>query len=82
MILTSGCAHLSSKTYDAQGHIQTCASVYTFLDSQSTLAKFRNTTGGTNGSGTYVSNLDASSSSSNLVQILNAVSSLAASLPK
>ena len=82
--LLCGCAYLTSKTVEkpsTYGGVtkETRVRVYTLFDSQSALAKFRNTTGitGTNGwtypSGTTIGTLDQSSSSTNLNVLIESV---------
>ena len=77
-----GCAYVSShtqKTIDTKTGLpveETRMRAYTVLDSQSALAKFRNTTGSQSnawGNGTYIGTLNESSSGSNVANIVEAV---------
>jgi len=63
----------------------THARATTFFDAQSSLAKFRNSTGGPTNAytqGTAVTGFDQSSSASNVVAIINAAAGAAAAIPK
>jgi hypothetical protein len=88
LLFCSGCAHLSSETtkYDAAtGYAteRTEVRVSTLWDSQSSLTKFRNTTGqvgnGSNvwsyPSGTTIGQLDSSSTSTNITALAESLMS-------
>jgi hypothetical protein len=75
-LLVSGCAHLTSTTESTDGS-RTSVSCFTFFDSQSALAKFRNASSNTSSNqwsaGTSIGGLNQESSSTNLVNIIGAV---------
>lgn len=96
VVMFTGCAYLSSDTktpiYTVLNgtnpptllYATTHARAVTLFDANSTLTKFRNSNGGptnTYTSGTIASGVNESSSSSNLVQILNAVSAMVSKVP-
>lgn len=88
-----GCAYLASDTKtptleagttNVVAYATTHARVWTLFDAQSQLTKFRNSNGGpTNNfsSGTAMSGVNESSTSSNLVQIFQAAAAIAAKAP-
>lgn len=89
-----GCAYLSSHTktpiiVTVNGtnytvNATTDVRVYTWFDANSQLTKFRNSNGGTTNTyspGTTVAGVNESSSSSNIVNILNAAAAIAAKMP-
>lgn len=87
----TGCAYLRSTTMDpvvtvhtngvvTVAYKKTSVRAFTAFDSNSALAKFRNTTGGPSGTngwapGTWIGSLDQSSTTSNAVPIIEAVAS-------
>lgn len=93
LIPLTGCAYLSSHTRtpvffagttNIIGYATTDARAVTFFDSSNTLTRFRNSNGGpTNAysAGTIASGVNETSSSSNIVAILNAVAAIAAKAP-
>lgn len=88
-LLLPACAYVNSNTTVTQGtngvtHSSTHARSFTFFDSQASIAKFRNSTGGptnTYTQGTAVSGFDQSSSASNVVAIINAAAAVAGKVP-
>lgn len=70
-----GCARLTSKTYGPQGGVTSIVRVTTLFDSQSSLTKFQNkavlSTNGT--SGTTFGSLTESASSTNAVNVIEAM---------
>lgn len=83
-----GCAHMDSETRtpifngtNGPAFSFTHMSATSFFDSSDNLTKAANHTAGTNGAGTYVSGLNETSSTSNLVNLLNAAAAIAAKAP-
>ena len=78
-LVVSGCAHVSSrttKTTDPKTGVtteETKVIAYSLWDSENELSKLRNSTGGTNGSGTYIGALNQASTSTNLNQLIGVV---------
>ena len=94
IVLLSGCAFLSSHTVtpvvvnvngtNVIAKATTDARAWTFFDANSVLAKFRNSNGGptnTYTAGTVASGINESSSSSNIVQLLNDVAAIVSKSP-
>lgn len=85
LLLLTGCAFIHSKTLrttDSKGVVTetTTATGYSLFDANNSLAKFRNQSGPSSptnfAAGTYVSQLNETSSTSNVVSILNAMGGL------
>lgn len=83
MLALAGCAHMASTTTQTNkdgATTVTSMSAYTLFDGKSDLAKAANHVTPTT-SGTTVSGLDQSSSTSNIVAIINAAATAASKIP-
>lgn len=90
MLSLTGCAYVNSNTEVRTGTngvavSWTHARAFTLFDATDNITKFRNSTGGPTNTitqGTYVNGLNETSSTSNVVAIIQAAAAAAGAIPK